>query len=277
MSDDYYGDIIPTSSVPMDIDEGMIDLTSSTREGRTGSPVTNPVKLTRKAESEIKRIVNNFIRNGTNAYITRKKGLPSAFYGNIKQVILSIDSYYSSSNPVQPRDQVIQLALLPGGAKILKRIRTASFWKSIDAQLYEEPDWLKNTDVYDIEDIGDIFNYRYAFHWDLVPAEGEEDWRFALTRTEFMEGALEEFREVALSEISKWKPIEWVLEKEIHLNLTSSSTLYNSKQTVPNYLIKNRKVRDGARLPGKRCLVSVHPEGERDTIINRYPDLSMIS
>jgi hypothetical protein len=194
---------------------------------------------------------------------------------NIARVWISLRAYFESKNPVMKTD-VLELAFSKEGASKLKKIRSKALMSRFGTSFVEDPEWWNDATIplYDIEDIGDIFYYKYCFHWE----EDCLDYQNAFLPVKIKKKALTKFRKALVRRLELWNYYTDFEPNEKLYSISNSSTLHKGK-TFPNYVVKNMTgsfFRMGKREVGKRCVIQVHPEGARDTIINQLPDLLTI-
>jgi len=101
-------------------------------------------------------------------------------FGNeLKRFAVALDGYFASRNPLLTFKFLLDGLVDLNFAAHLKKIRTAAFTRRTGAYS-EEDDGLDDIvpkNFHLMEDIGDIFNYKYWFRWEEpVP----EDWKFGL-------------------------------------------------------------------------------------------------
>jgi len=191
----------------------------------------------------------------------------------INHVLIALKGYYKSDNPIMPFHDLKYWAFSIDGAAILKKIRKQSYVKSIRGSFYTDPEWLNTLPIYDIKEIGDIFNYQYCFPWNVTD---EQDYLIAFSPLQFGEGSLDLFRQKAREMLHECSEIDPLDEREIFLNLSSSVAQDNGKTNF-HYLCKHNHLKfSERRTSGKRTLITTSPGDGRDAIINEVEDLNTI-
>jgi len=191
----------------------------------------------------------------------------------INNVLISLKGYYEAPNPVIPFHLLKYLSFTIEGASQLKKIRKISYIKSIRGQFYEEPSYINQYPVYQINEIGDIFNYQYCFPWEALD---ENDYLIAYTPLNIKDKYLNSFRLKLKTILSEAEDVEPLNELEVLLNLSSSVCQDNGSMNF-HYLVKHKHTKfSKIRKPGKRTMVTTAPGDGRDAIINEVDDLNTI-
>jgi len=140
--------------------------------------------------------------------------------GEIKRFITSLCAYIDPrSEPVMSLSELIDGVLNKDYVSYLKKVRFKSFVRSINGTFTEPDPDLEDIPCYDINDIGQIFNYRYWFFWS------EEDPHDELWSFEPLEPLSQEVKDEFKDILRSFLPedIEEVNPLEVLLSSSSSS------------------------------------------------------
>jgi len=186
---------------------------------------------------------------------------------NLYRFLLSIDAYEYQRKPCfTSRDLIIGASKGPQFATDLKRIRWKSYIESTGGRPEIAPDWYDEVPHYDIEDIADVFNYRFLPHW----LEETDDYLYGFKDLEIEEEALKDFRDACYRVIPEVE-IDPIRPEEIALRISGSkSKIVGQNKSDQNWKLKDRfNNLDVSRSyrPGLRTVIQVCPEGARDTVI----------
>jgi len=237
------------------------------------SGLSNPTPIEYNSNLELKLIKLSLDNYPQFRLVNIPTSLPPEVRSNLSRTWISLRAYYESKNPVMGV-LATELAFRKEGATRLKQIRSLSLLKYFGTTFLEDPEWLDPTiPIYNIEEIGDIFYYKYCFHWE----EECNDYLECLIPLSYEAKYVKKFRKVLIDELDSWNYYNEFEPEEI-LHQFSSSSCKTKKGRSPNYIAKQTEngFRFGPRRSGDRCVVQVHPEGARDTIINNACDRNTI-
>jgi hypothetical protein len=197
------------------------------------------------------------------------------YRSELRRFNISLDAYFESNNPVLSRE-FLENGLLQGPrfAETLKRIRTKSFITTCELTPCDFPDWWKEIPSYKINDIGDIFNYQYCFHWKEETEDYLEGWNELNINSEI----LDEFR-VTLIDLLESIEFEGIDPREVLLRNSGSSIIDDNFKSNKIFEIKGKKnfnFFSEKRGVSKRSVIQVSPQGARDAVINQLSDLNTI-
>jgi hypothetical protein len=176
---------------------------------------------------EVAQLVQSVVQGAMSSEQPYKYPLPKKIGkflgGEIKRFIVALVSYYQSPNPVMPLKFLLD-GILEGEAfiKLLKKAKNKAYVNYINGTYLAPDDETESIPLFEITDIGDIFNYRYWFFWDQVD---EQDWKHCFTpQKKVSEHDLKVLFDKCLEILPDELP-ESVQEEEILLGLSSSSSL----------------------------------------------------
>lgn len=191
---------------------------------------------------------------------------------NIRRFFLSLDAYKESPNPVMPIREILIGATLKEYASRLKKIRRKSIILTWGANQFATPDWFNDVPGYQINDIGDIFNFAYTLPWN----DECEDYLEGFIPLS-MKDVEQEFKNSLRELLPDPNSFERVDSKEV-LSTVSSSMCFENGKTHPHYIKKpNHLAFSKERGICKRSVIFVSPDNIRDTVINSVEDLNTIS
>lgn len=203
-------------------------------------------------------------------------GIDPNLWTLLKRTYIAIDAYLASEKPVLTLDYLIGgIVRGPEFATELKRVRFKSYIKSCSLEVLEKPDWWKSTPSYQIDDIGQIFNYNYCFHWKEDCNDLFENG-FSPVKQE--EKTLEEYRDIVRFMFNSLPEISPVDPRETLLEISTSSSLSDSEKTQSR--VWEKEVRNSFSkepIVGKRSIVQVGPANTRDSIILPSDTLNTVS
>jgi hypothetical protein len=188
---------------------------------------------------------------------------------HLRRLYISIDAYFESNHPAMTFDRIAELVMAgPDGIRDLKRIRMKSLVKTYpgEARMLESPEWWNEIEGYDIEDIGDIFNYQYSIDWELPD---EEDWRWSLKPVSIKREVLDEFKDALREELPERDLFQKADPREILLEQTSSTSMNGDFSKDPHWLIQGTAGCQFSNRPleGIRMLLHTQTGSERDTVL----------
>jgi hypothetical protein len=200
----------------------------------------------------------------------------SILTSEIRRFAVKLEAYLQSPNPLLSAKQIWHYAALgPDGAKILKKIKAKSVWKTFDTTPWVEDPMLRDYPAYEFEDIGQIFNYQYLpffrekdpedYKWSFIPVE-QKEWALNMFR--------DTFRKILPDSISNIRKEEILLE-----NRGSSSYVPSEgKQTVPYFKAKEKQNYMGKTI-GEclRCIIPKCPGDTRDAVILQLPSSNKVA
>lgn len=189
-------------------------------------------------------------------------------------VLISLKGYYEAPNPVLEFHNLRLWSVSFTGSAYLKKIRKKSIVNYLNGIMYDEPSWWNETPCYQINEIGDIFNYQYCFPWEAVD---ENDYLISQTPVKESKKKLNKFR-VELREIlNQMHDAVEIKDLEVLLNLSSSVAINEKGKRDLHYLAKSSSLHfSEKRKAGKRCFLTTAPGDGRDAIINSVDDLNTI-
>jgi len=220
--------------------------------------------------------IKKYLENNEFAVLSpnQAKDLSPEELNQLNYLMLSLDAFYKQDNKYHSKKEwLIPLTMNHDGPKYLKRLRLKSFLTSNRSTLLEKPEWWDNIKEISITDIGEIFNYNYAFNWE---APDENDYLYSREPLDPDPVFVEEFRSTAERLIDAALDFEYVSLNDILFKVTSSKTMQDGK-TFPNYRIKSNHLHvSSRRSEGKRVFITTSPGTGRDAIINTVEDLNTI-
>jgi len=184
----------------------------------------------------------------------------------IKSLYCSIQAYIDSGCKLMSAGEILlRTCDGPDYALYLKRLKTKSYITSTKAILYDYPDWWDSLPEYEINDIGEIFNYAYCFHWK----ETSDDYLFGKIPVKINPKTLDRFQNtlkgILPDEISEVK------KEEFFLSLSSSVGLDSKFKKVKVWEEKGKWDGDNffshGPLIGRRSVIQVGPQNTRDSVI----------
>jgi len=139
----------------------------------------------------------------------------------IKRFLISLEAYLESSEPKLSQEEIMKgVCLGPSYAEYLKRVRLKSFIKTNKGIFFGKPDWWDEIPEYQINDIGEIFNYAYLIHWE----EECEDYLYGFEPVSISPEYIDFFEET-LRILLRDTPVERIDPREILLSSSGSITL----------------------------------------------------
>jgi len=248
----------------------------SSAEGNRYLGNLRPLPFSRDNQSivmtELTRIVSYYERPYRNVDIRVSEPVRS----HLRRLLISIDGYLESKNPVQTVDDIISaVSQGPEGISFLKKARKKNLIESSAGLPIVEPDWWPTVHTQLINDIGDMFNYNYLLDWEL-PAE--EDWKLGLEPVIQDDDTLFLFRETIRDLLPDRHSFNEVAREEILLRQSSSKSLISSGERHSNWRIKSSFLEfSNEPLRGERCVVHTGPGSDRDTVMLTVNQLNSIN
>jgi hypothetical protein len=188
----------------------------------------------------------------------------------VRRLYIAIDAYAESSHPIFTKSQLLEGSLSKDFCTYLKRYRAKVLCNQFDLVFLDEPDWFNEIIIPPtqwVEDIGDVFNYRYCLPWEEVC----DDYLCGLLPLTQEEEMLTKFREklrLLLNECPSNPKI--VLEEEILLDLSSSSSVDSAQKKLrPHWRVKEDPKKNffaSNGISGIRTVIQA-VGGCRDTVI----------
>lgn len=192
-----------------------------------------------------------------------------------KRYLCSVEAYCMLKTSVLSRDFLLRGLLRRDFADYLKKIKYKSFLQSRRLRCLETPDWWNDVPSFSIDDIGGIFNYRYAFFWE---EEDTEDYKNSLIPCEKMDNETRENFKICLRNILP-ETIDVIDEREILLSNSVKSCMKKDGTSIPTWIEKGEKNRNTFStepLFGKRSSIPVFPGGYRDIVTFDLPTVNSI-
>jgi hypothetical protein len=185
---------------------------------------------------------------------------------HLRRFYLALDGYLESANPVMTPLEIIDLVNKgPDGISICKKIRSKSLVLSTRSTFMEQPEWFNDLPAYQINDIGDVFNYQYLIDWELPD---EEDYKYGLIPCHIKAEHLAEFKTALRDFLPPRESFDKVDPDEILLSQSSSVALDASLKKGKHWRLQGLNPKfDTNGLSGKRTIVHTGPGSDRDTVI----------
>jgi hypothetical protein len=194
----------------------------------------------------------------------------------IRRLLIAIYAYEKHS-----KKQVLsRWDILSGNAeghsfsKELKEFRIACFIRTFRGKEFVKENTKLRWNVVPLKGIDDIFNYQHCINWE---EPDEQDYKYGFLDLKQDEEYLVKFRKI-ISEILPEKTFPIVDEREVLLELSSSAAkVPNQLKTSKNWKLKKLKNTFSESI-GQclRCIVPVHPQGWRDTVILEPSSLNTV-
>jgi len=226
------------------------------------------------ADNLVSQLTRCFSSDDPFSYSFKPTGVPEAD-GELSRFRYALLSYRDSYKPVMTVDFLIN-GLRKGSEFIseLKRIRVKSFVRSIDGFFAEFDEDMDKTISIPIEDIGQVFNFRYYFFWES-PDEHDEQYFFKPLKKPPKED-LDRFEQVVYDLLPD--EVEKIQEEEILLDVTSSKGLGpRNEKSQPVWKLKesfNHFTREP--LFGKSSFLQTYPGSTRFAITLSVPHSNTI-
>jgi hypothetical protein len=190
---------------------------------------------------------------------------------------------YSEAAPYNNPQKIYvnSLTLGPEYAKHLKQLRKHCFIKTFHGS-FNSTDEKIMEEAFEINDIGDVFNYYYLPFWKEECSDFEENSFIPLYQDE---EALEEFRSVCAETLADIKTLRVISKEEVLSTFSSSSVFDPSKirgskfPTIKNYISNNKiEKRDFSDNIGTclRCKIDLSAGNTRDTVILTQESLNSV-
>lgn len=250
------------------------DILVSKTDGRCLLGTYQPAFWSPSEEARISRIVKGyFFKERPFAYVEEKARDANELL-RLKYVITALESFKSIGSHRGRFSDVVDMAVSREGIKKLKRIRTKSFLvHCANTTLLDEPDWWKDIESLYIDDIGDIFNYVFAYFWE---EEDEKDYLIAKTPLVTDPEIVKQFESTFNNMLSTCVDFDPIKKQEVLLRVSSTIALEQGKR-VPHFLAKSHSLGfSRVRSPGDRVFFTTDPGKGRDAIINEVEDLNTI-
>jgi len=194
----------------------------------------------------------------------------------IRRFFISLDAYIESSNPAIPEKDILYGSALKDYAETLKRIKRKSFETTWGAHNFDDPEWWYDIPSYQINDIGDIFNYSYLIFWKQ---EDPDDYLHGFEPVKISQDTLTDYKEILAGLLPEPESFQIIDPLEV-LTTISSSSSYDSKtdKKSPHYLLKPKKMYFSKTFSkAKRSVIHVSPNNVRDSVLLDPADLNTIS
>lgn len=165
--------------------------------------------------------------------------------------LLALDAYYESKTYIIEPKVVLYRSITEGPkyTKYLKELRYYSFIKTIKGVPEEDPE-IVDMELYDISDVGQIFNYRYLFNW----VEDINDYReYAYIPSTYK--PLSDLYDFFLRDLPE-KVIEFKKE-EVLFKTSSSKTLYKGESLINFTLNSKNTINSFSKSIGNTKLVKI--------------------
>jgi len=199
-------------------------------------------------------------------YIVNPDYIP--LWGNeAKRFICAIEAYITSDNPIIPLSELIKGISFRDYASTLKKIRTACLTRRFSATPNQD-DGLEDfvpKNYQTMEDIGDIFNYKYWFRWEEPEPE---DWKHALLPLDEPSDDIKALWEEVFFDLLP-SSLPKVDRMEVLLSVSSSSSRLKNGERSKVYKDKaSKKLNKFSHEPlkGYRTLVYKGPTETRDAL-----------
>jgi hypothetical protein len=155
----------------------------------------------------------------------------------IRRFLVSLDAYLDSPNPVVPEKDILYGATYNTFALYLKRVKRKSFETKWRVDHFALPDWWNDVPAYDLNDIGDIFNYSYLIFW-----EGEsDDYLHGFEPVVIKQETLTKFKEILFGILPDRTSFSKIDPWEVLTTLASSMSIEaDSLKHEPHFKIKNK-------------------------------------
>jgi len=195
-------------------------------QGYSAHPIPYSKELGELLSEELTKVLNLdmslWLTYECNSVIT------SLVKNELKRTICALHGYYSSSNPVLSKGYFTRGIKDINFAAWLKKVRTYSLIYSTRSTFVEWPSDWDDTDAWLIQDIGDVFNYKYWFFWEEKPAMDWLVYHFIPTKAIDPDDMIE-FKQVVRELIAPLN-VEKVEPEEILLSNSSSGTWSDLKK-----------------------------------------------
>jgi len=199
-----------------------------------GRPIDFSIDLARYVRSEVQKA---FLQPDPRFYDPPPREVN--LDGEIKKLICNLHGYFqSSSRPVLKFNYLLDGLLDPDFKTTLKKIRFKSLVRhGFYGRFCERDPDLDSYPSYLIDDIGQIYNYRYWFFWSEEDP-GDEKWAWEPIQP-LSEDCRAEYTDTLLSMLPE--SIEEIDEREVLLSITSSSADSNipGRGSLPHYIEKS--------------------------------------
>jgi hypothetical protein len=236
-----------------------------------GAPIPFSKELARTLHAELIKNYDKDLR-----FVIVPDYIKDIVGNEFKRWLCALEAYRQSPNPVLPFNWLVDGILIKDFAEDLKKIRLKSILESTGNQLLEYPEGYHSWTSYKIQEVGDVFNYNYWFNWEMEPEDDITQYGFKdISKITTEDCNL--FKEILFDLLPD--DIEEVLEEEVLLNLSNSSSLVeNSSSTEVKY---KQQERDGLRfskqpLTGKAVWVQTAPATGRNALILSVPQSNSV-
>jgi hypothetical protein len=150
----------------------------------------------------------------------------------IKRFMMAILAYIKSPNPVIPLGEISMGILDRNFPSYLKQVRSKALILAAKGTHDSDPGpEYNNIPSYIIKDIGDIFNYKYWFNWEIEPGN---DIEFSTVPVQIQTESLVLFKDAVrrlVLEVKEKGNVPTVDEYSISSTLSSSSSIYQGKRS----------------------------------------------
>jgi len=182
----------------------------------------------------------------------------------LRKLFLALDGYLSIyPNPVKSPQEILRKAVNFNGQKILKKWRKDALISSFDLQSLDEHEIIK------VSSIDEIFNYRFAVHY---VNEEIDDYKLGTIPVDIDPVYLNLFRE----QVENFLPDEFNftdedIQFELSVSLPCNSSMcidnYFNFKSIPTHKNKFKEVQEEPELSGKRVVIPIHAQNDRDAIM----------
>jgi len=240
-------------SLPPEIVPNMVTLgMNQIDQGWRTRPIEYSIESAREISNEVSRMLDSPVPE---FYICSKR--ITSLYGNeIKRFGMSLVGYQASYKPLVPIKFLLNGIMDKEFCQTLKKMRVCAWTRRFKAQSNEDDglDQYYMDSFSKLEDIGQIYNYKYWLNW-VEP--DPEDWKFGLVKPYPTPNEIKEQWKASLREVLP-DSISMVHPEEVLLALSSSAARdWNGKPT--------KVFRDKAD-PSKNTLTRHFLRGWRTTI-----------
>jgi len=228
---------------------------------------TQPIPFSDEVASIAQQAIISALESDDPLQYIFDENVVTIFGNEIKRFLVALEAYLTSPNPLLSRTYLVQGIVFHNFAHTLKKIRVACLTRKFNA-VADQDDGLDPYVVHnysEIEDVGDVFNYKYWLHWEEPEPE---DWKLGLEPVNEPSDAVKSLWEDSFREVLP-KSVPEVPREEV-LFSTSSSVCYTeagSKSKV--YLDKSDPKKNyfsSRPLRGWRLLIRKGPTEVRDAV-----------
>jgi hypothetical protein len=229
---------------------------------------TSPLVYTRRLASIIAKEVQQMFSSGLPETYICSPEVVSLCGNEVKRFGMALSGYAASRRPLIPLDVLINGIMDKDFAAVLKKTRVATLTRKVKAEsnIDDGLDSYVLPNFHLLEDIGQVFNYKYWLRWEEPDPEA---WKFGLIPIEdpsesFIEGFEESLRKILPKSISP------VSKEEILASISGSATRTSTGKTTKVFrekTISASNYMSSSYLKGHRSLVYKGPTEVRDCLI----------